>query len=822
MPLGIHEILFRLSGESEDAREELEKVAAELAAFSKIHAEAEAEVETQEAHDRLRRLRFQLERMEAGETNPRIRLDIAGVLAQLAAVEAELERLDREDVTIDVELRRGIMDRIQGLTRNTNLLTRASRAAGEEQAGLASRIAQSTVNIGPFTTQLRVLFPLMLGFSGVIVALAGAIGALVASLAMAIAAVGALATAFVGALIPAAGLAFAVIQRFQQQSEKAGTAAHALAQGWKEFQKILKTLLPAADPVLRALSEILRAAGGMVRVLRPAFIQFGKAIGQAMGIFADALRDPAIRAGIADLIRLSADVFPPLIRAAVALGRIFLNIARAAMPLLVTGLEAMAGALEGIAGGTENISKLRAGIAGLVEHLEAWLDLLWQISRVFVNFFRAAAPAGLSLTKSLAGGAKALADWLGSSEGMERVGKFMKEAVPLAKEVLETFARLVVIFIQIGEVTMPFLTPLFETLNAVLTIVSALVERVAQLPAPVRQLIGLILMILLPWTKVWLIVRAVVVAIQLLAAVGGNLGGIFGGLGRIFAALGRAMLAVVRVGARLIASWIRLQVQAGKFLARLVARFAAAFGRIVARAAAFAAQLVAKLAQGFARVIAKAANFVGRFVARLASGFARAVSQAVRFVSQFVSRIAQGLARAISQAARFAGRFVATIARGIARAVAAAGRFVGDFFRAGVDLIKGFIDGVTSMIDDAVDAVGDLVGKAKDQITSGFGILSPSKVMAGYGRDMVRGLTRGIASLSGEPAAAMEELAEGLRMRVGLGAALPLGPGGLPGQGGTVNQNVTVQSPSIGGRSDPHVIAMQLAMLLRQQGVRVG
>lgn len=814
MPGPIHDVMFRLLGDESGARRALERVAAELEAYASIRAEAEAELETGEAIVKLERLEKRLEVMDGSTSTPEIKLDIALVTAQVRALRQDLERLDREDVTIDVHLRRGILDRMQGLTRQVTAFGRASRLASPEVRDFGDQILGSTVNMGPFTTQLKVAGPILVVLSSALVALVAALGALIASLSLAVLAIGALTVAFVGALIPAVGLAFTAFKRFQQQSEKAGTAAHALARAWEGVQKVFKTLLPAADPVIRAFAEILRVAGQLARVIRPAFVEFGKAVGDAFGLIAEALRSPEMRAGIRDLIRLSADVFPPLIRASIALFRIFMNIARAAMPLLVAGLEAMADALEGIAGGTENISGLRRDIAGLVVHLEAWLDLIWQISRVFGNFVRAMAPAGLELVRWLSDGAKALADWAGSAEGQERIQEFMENMLPLAKELIILIAKLTVTFLKVGEATAPILLPIIEALNGLLDIIAALADAFNLIPQPIREFLSVVILLLAPWAKIRLVTQALVIAFGFLnVSVKGAID--------LFMDLAGAVLSAGKVVGKLavtLATGLAGAVkEAIRFVGRFVSRLARGFARGVVEALRFAGRFVANLARGFAKGITEAIRFVGRFASNLARGFARGVREAVRFAGRFVSNIARGLGRVVSEAGRFAGRFASLIGNGVSRAVSAAGRFVGDFFRAGVNLIRGLINGIRSMIDDAVGAARDLADRVKDEVTSLFGLLSPSSVMRGYGRDIVRGFTQGIEELSGEPARALADLADGMRMQVGVGAATAVG-GGVGGGIAPLTQNFNVTTPAIAGRPDPRVIAAQLALLERQRG----
>lgn len=70
--------------------------------------------------------------------------------------------------------------------------------------------------------------------------------------------------------------------------------------------------------------------------------------------------------------------------------------------------------------------------------------------------------------------------------------------------------------------------------------------------------------------------------------------------------------------------------------------------------------------------------------------------------------------------------------------------WITSFREFGGDIIQGLINGVNSMIGNAVNAVKNVGTAIKNSIKSLFGIGSPSKVFAEYGKNLMQGLANGI------------------------------------------------------------------------------
>jgi hypothetical protein len=130
------------------------------------------------------------------------------------------------------------------------------------------------------------------------------------------------------------------------------------------------------------------------------------------------------------------------------------------------------------------------------------------------------------------------------------------------------------------------------------------------------------------------------------------------------------------------------------------------------------------------------------------------VRQMINNVKTTLSALKAALGSAVSSAwesaknattkgiARVVG-FVRSLPGKIKNAVGDLGQLL---FDAGVQVIQGLIDGITSKIDELKSLAGNVGGGIKEGFKSALGIHSPSKVMAELGVDTMQGLIDGITS----------------------------------------------------------------------------
>jgi phage-related protein len=681
---GIHDVLFRLTGDEDDARRSLEKVTAELKAFGSIHSEASADVDTRDVLIKLDRLQEELDRLDAQTTNVEIGADIGGARANIEAFRAELQSLpDRQ--LVDVDVRQGVFERMARLTQQTTLLGRAVDVADQSGKSFLARVSDTAVHFGPFTTQLRTAVPLMAALSSVLVAVVAALGALVASLAAATAGLAALAVAAGSLLAPAIGLAVIAVKRFQAQSDIAGTAAHALQRAFGAIGRAARTLLPAADPALRGLAAGIRAILPMIRSLLPAFRIFGRAVGDAFRALGREFASPAWRNFFQFLGRAAARVTPLLTRGFIAFFRIMRDIARGAMPFLIRGLRDFVRFLERVARGTGNID-----LSGVIGQLGAWLRLTGALGRLFLGFVRAAAPAGQGLVGWLAKGAEALTDWINSAEGQETIKQFFEDVLPLAREIAEFIGRVVVVFLQLGQAVAPIVTPIIAGFNQVLSVISFLLDLFNKIPAPIRTIIGFVLGLFFGFTRATAAARLLIGGFVALGAIGAG----------VFRAIGNAAEAVF--------NWLRTAAgDVGRALGGLwqglVERARAAWNTVrnIVRGAIQA--VVGVIREGFQR----------------ARDFTRNAWQTIRSVVGGAIRGALGVVRSVLQTMGSVVRTVFNAIRNTARDVWNAIRsVVGGAIRGALGIVRSVIGTIKSVLSDAWGAIKDAARTAWGAIKS--------------------------------------------------------------------------------------------------------
>lgn len=426
--MNIANILLQITGNSDDARRDVQQTAAELAAFDSIDAEAELDVDT------------------------------AIAKAKIASLKRDIATLS--DITLDVDADTGLA-RAQIAALNAELAVQQQivDAAGDAFSGAGGSASDFGFAIGGLTGKMG---PLVIVVAAVAAAIAGslvaALVALTASLGAAVAALGALTIALGATLLPAIALGIGAFQRFKEQADQAGTPANRLKVAAQQLgQTFTRVLGPAADRVFDGLAKGMSALEPMLGRLRPAFTQFGEQVGRAFATIGRELANPAWARFFEQTIGSSSQLVGPLVSSFISLARVLRNIATAAMPFLVGGFRAMADGLRDLAKGTSDAGSLRATIGGLVDHLRSWLDLIGQVGRLTLGIFKGAAPAGKEFVDNLADGARNLADWANSAEGQAQIKQFFTDVLPLAQQVVGLVGDLTVAFIRFTQTAAPTL-----------------------------------------------------------------------------------------------------------------------------------------------------------------------------------------------------------------------------------------------------------------------------------------------------------------------------------------------------------------------------
>jgi len=329
---------------------------------------------------------------------------------------------------------------------------------------------------------------------------------------------------------------------------------------------------------------------------------------------------------------------------------------------------------------------------------------------------------------------------------------------------------------RLGDALAPALMSAMEAAQPLLGALERLIDWFTNLPAPMQKTIIGVLAV------VAAIGPLLVIAGTLISAIGSIIG-IFGGaaggagliatLGAVLVPIAIAVAAIATIAAigyvvyrnwDTIAAWFAALWEKMKVGAQQIAD---AILRVWdglatgARQIGGALQFVWEALVGGARQIGGAMSYlwgaitaglaqIGGAISRLWNGLVAGAQQILGF---FV-RIGEGVAAGAGQIVGFFGRLPGQIA-GV---FSGAGRWL---YNAGQSILMGLWEGLASMGQWIYDRVMDLVRRIiPGPVLRVLGIASPSKLMASYGRDTMRGLGVGIDEQAGSVAARMSRAAE--------------------------------------------------------------
>ena len=264
--------------------------------------------------------------------------------------------------------------------------------------------------------------------------------------------------------VQAATLAVAQAQRQNDSSigtasEKATQLTGRLSKSERGFLGTLKAVRkeltgafgPATDAVLGGMNRALARAPQLVNPLRGAFRRLGVAVGGSLDKLSADFVKPKTVASFRRFTDTAARLAGPITDGLLSLFHIFLNIANAALPHLVSGTKSVAGQLKKWDVGTSNSKKMSKSIGTLVGHLKTWLGVGAAIGDVFLAFLESAAGPGQSLAESIKDVAERTADWLRSTEGREQLKQFFKDTISFTKDFVEFMGRLIGFTVRFGQ-----------------------------------------------------------------------------------------------------------------------------------------------------------------------------------------------------------------------------------------------------------------------------------------------------------------------------------------------------------------------------------
>lgn len=457
----IHEILLRVTGQTEDAEEDLRDLATQLNIFDRQRAEASVGIDESEFERKRRRIIAQLRRL--GGERAEILIEAAGAattIFQLRAVESQLNSLQREAAKTIIWTR--LQTRLRGvgtgfrnfrrqLTPTTLRVGRFSFAIGRlsEQALIIASVSMKAL-IAAVLTLASSLALAVAGLAQLITTMGRAI---VAAVELA----GAYTIAFVGTLIPVVTLGIGVVRRFKETSEEAGTAANRLAEAAKGVGRTFdRVMAPAADRVLGALAFGLERLRPLIASLQSEFRAFGRVAAESIRGAARELTSDAWRDGFARLIDGARRIVPVLTDAFLGLAATLRNIAVATMPLLERAIRRLAGRTREWERATADAGAVRSFLRDARRELSVFTDLLSEAWTLLRNVFGAGAGVGRQLVRELTAATREANRWLETARGQRAINRFWRTAAGHLRTWARTLVQITDMFAALISVTAPF------------------------------------------------------------------------------------------------------------------------------------------------------------------------------------------------------------------------------------------------------------------------------------------------------------------------------------------------------------------------------
>ena len=192
---------------------------------------------------------------------------------------------------------------------------------------------------------------------------------------------------------------------------------------------------------------------------------------------------------------------------------------------------------------------------------------------------------------------------------------------------------------------------------------------------------------------------------------------------------------------------------------------AAHIGEITESAISIAIGFMDGIAQKMGDIVDSALKLIIAFINGLADAIDAnhgALFAAVgNLIRSIVEAIGEGIRDVVDKGKEMVGDFIDGLT---------SGDFIGRMAQAGIDLVNGFIDGIGSMVDNAIGAAANLAGQTWGAVCSALGINSPSKVAHEGGIWFIQGFVNGIDEMTSDTkksatniaATAMDALIQGM------------------------------------------------------------
>lgn len=529
-------------------------------------------------------------------------------------------------------------------------------------------------------------------------------------------------------------------------AQQTAVAYNALAQRVRDSfgnlqDQLRQTLAPAVNEVFRGMLTAMSTVKSALPGLTAPFQALGAAVHHA-------LSSPATQAGIRALIdgfgkmtRAAAPLVGPILKGVLALGKIFLNIATAAMPELVKVVSRLAGWLTKVAAHTANTAKFREQIHHMVTEFLGWVHAAINLGKALWPLFSSAA-GFLPLLNVVIGLVGAFVKLLAS---LGPVGRLLAGGLGLAL-LAGKFAMLrKALLLTGGAFKLAGLAALgmaTKDFGPLLTVFPKLGKGLELLSGGLGKLVPMFARVALMFARVALAAAPWLIALALIA-------------GAVYLVIKyhKQIWEVVKTVWHAIETVIKTVVG---FIVKHLWLFMGPLGVIIH----FHKQIehaIKAAWEAIKKAIGAAVKFIGHLLSAAWQWIEHAAAAAWHAITNVLHKAWEMIKNAVVNGVKAVVQFVASLP---GKAIHALGDIAKTLFDSGVKLIQGLIDGIISMIGNVLGVVGHLVDQVTGAIGGLLGIHSPSTVAHGWGQAIGQGLANGVHASVPIVTAAMRRLSQ--------------------------------------------------------------
>lgn len=517
------------------------------------------------------------------------------------------------------------------------------------------------------------------------------------------------------------------------------TLAAVAAQLGPIFAALVTTLGEIAPAITPLLTAVGPAIVGLIEAIGPLIAAIMPAVQTAIGAILDLVNEISASGALQDLGEVLASVLDAVLPLVPVVAQLATSIVQALAPAFVAVAEAVTPVVQALA---DAFLPILPGLVSIVLQItEALAPFVEIIGRVLAQAIEAAAPLLITLSQALFTIADAV---------VPLVEQLLNAFLPVIDMLVPVVERLVVALTPLIEAIvaalLPLLPPLVDAFIALLNAVLPLIEPVVQLVEALAPMLTTVTNLLAPVLQLaaeilnWLSLEVVVPVIE--------------GIVDILSGL-LQMATDVADGVR----------QFAQFLIDTFTFLANDSGRVIG-------QMVSSIGQWFSNLWKSVTNWVSRLANDVGKWFGEMYRSAVRWATNLVndtvnwfrslpgkvyaslSSLANQLAQRMTEAAN---RFLTAARKFVTDAVNAVkalpnrvrqglGNLGSYLYSAGVDLIRGMINGIKSMAGSIAGAARDVAAGAVNGVKSFLGIQSPSKVFRQIGVFVGQGFVNGLTA----------------------------------------------------------------------------